>query len=100
MTPPQCAQCAETQARLEAALRERDEVLLQLARANEELNRRHLAEKWAQEESIPHYPLEAGTVWPVPLRYRVADAVNSWVKRRSPRVLRMARSWMRKGYDE
>jgi hypothetical protein len=100
MKPPQCNQCAETQARLETALQERDEALLQLARANEELNRRQLAEKWAQEESIPPYPLEAGTVWPVPLRYRVADAVNSWVKKRSPRVQQMARSWMRWSYDE
>jgi hypothetical protein len=100
MKSPGCDQCEELQARLEAALQERDEALLRLARANEELNRRELAERWAHEEAIPLYPLEEGAVWPVPLRYRLVDTVNTWVKARVPRLQGLGRAWARRTHEE
>jgi hypothetical protein len=95
-----CPRCAEAKARMESALHERDEALLELARAREEINRLKLAEKWGREEEIPPYPLEAGTAWPVPLRYRVADAANSWLKGRAAPVQQFVRSLVRRSYGE
>jgi hypothetical protein len=100
MNLPRCEQCEELQSRLEAALQERDEALLALARAREELNRQKLAGQWAQEEAIPAYPLEAGAAWPVPLRYRLVDSVNTWVKARVPYLQGLRHGWKRRHHDE
>jgi hypothetical protein len=91
MTTPGCPRCTEHAARLEEALQERDRALLELARAREALARVRSASQWADEEEVPPYPLEAGAAWPVPLRYRVVDAVNLWGKRALPGVQRLAR---------
>lgn len=96
MTTPGCHHCRDREARLERALEERDAALLELARARELLNRQRLAEQWASEEEIPPYPLDAGAAWPVPVRYRVVDAVNRWSKHSLPGVQRLARTLLGK----
>jgi hypothetical protein len=35
----------------------------------------------------------------VPLRYRIADTVNTWVKRATPGVQRLARRWVRRSHE-
>ncbi len=79
-----CSRCDELEARLRDALEERDALLLELARLGETRNAEALRERWAHEAPIPNYPLQAGTAWPVPLRYRVVDAAHSVVKRTLP----------------
>lgn len=91
MTDPSCSGCAACEARLELALGERDEALLALARAREELDRLRLAERWQGEPDVPAYPLGAGAAWPVPLRYRLVDAAHGWVKGGLGRVRALAR---------
>ena len=78
---------------MEAALEERDRALLELARAREELNAARLREEWKDEDDVPPYPLEAGAALPVPLRYRVADALNKWAGR-VPGLKRRLRAWL------
>jgi len=100
MTSSGCPRCADNALRLERALRERDAALLELARAREALNRQRLAQQWVDEEEVPAYPLEAGAAWPVPVRYRLVDAVNRWGKRSLPGVQRVARAlwgWAHRG---
>ena len=86
-----CPRCAET-------LEERDRALLELARAREELNAAGLREQWKDEEDIPPYPLEAGAALPVPLRYRMADALNRWAGG-VPSVKRRLRTWVTKANE-
>jgi hypothetical protein len=92
-----CPKCAEVQARMEMALEERDRALLELARAREELNAARLSEQWKDETEIPLYPLDAGAALPVPLRYRIADALNRWTDR-VPAVKRRLRAWVEKAH--
>ncbi len=99
MTHPDCTRCAQLQGRLDSALQERDQALLELARAREELNRGNLREKWVSEQEVPGYPLEAGAAWPAPLRYRAVDAVNAWAKSTAPGLQRLARSLARRRQD-
>lgn len=98
MTHPNCPRCEPLQQRLEGALQARDEALRALAEAREELNRRDLQDKWRGEQAPPPYPLEAGVALPVPLRYRMVDAVHDWAAARAPGVLRLARSLVRGGH--
>jgi hypothetical protein len=80
---------------MEAALEERDRALLELARAREELNAARLRAEWNDEDDVPPYPLGAGAALPVPLRYRIADALNEWAGR-VPAVKRRLRAWVEK----
>ena len=82
---------------MESALEERDRALLELARAREELNAVRLRQEWKDEEDVPLYPLEAGAALPIPLRYRIADALNVWAGR-VPGLKRRVRAWAEKAH--
>lgn len=68
------------QARLDAALNERDAALLEVATLKEQLNAIRLAAQRQGEVDPPNYP--AGTALGAPpTRYVVADAVSGAVKK-------------------
>jgi hypothetical protein len=65
--------------RLRQALAERDQALLELARARADLDALHLAIKRSGEPEPRPYPISAGLEGPA-LRYVLADALNDTVK--------------------
>ena len=70
---------SELEARLEQALAERDEALLDLAKERELTNALRLSARSRDEPEPMPYPPSAGLGEP-PLRYRVADAANDTAK--------------------
>lgn len=85
------------EARLQAALAERDHALLELGRSREQINAARMSEQWQNEQEIPLYPIEAGAALPVPLRYRLVDVLSRWADR-LPGVKRRLRAWIEKGH--
>lgn len=78
-----CPDCAAATRRMTDALRERDEALLLLAQAREQLAALTLAATQRGEPEPPPYPWEAGLAEPVPLRYKLADTLNTLFKVRA-----------------
>ncbi len=71
-----CARCDEREARLAAALEDRDAALAQLAAERERLNALRLAFRASAAGGDSDQP-----VADEPLRYRLADAANTLLKR-------------------
>lgn len=69
----------DSERRLEAALRERDEALLALATERERSNALRLRLERLGEPEPPRYPTHAG-IGPTPLRYVVVDRLNESIK--------------------
>lgn len=69
----------DAEVRLKAALAERDQALLQLAAAREELNALRLAARNAGERAPAPYPVSSG-LGPPPLRYVLVDKANEGLK--------------------
>ena len=69
----------DLEARLEAALAQRDAALLELAEAREQVNALRLAAARKGEADPPLYP-QGTALGPPPLRYTLVDSVHGIVK--------------------